>query len=375
MIVAIFWLGLVLVGYAYLGYPLLMRVLAGTTGKAPLQDETTPDVTVVIAARNEAARIAARIENIFEQDYPREKLRVLVVSDGSDDGTETAAQIDASVRVITLAGNAGKAMALNTALKTVSTEFVVFTDARQRFATDALRRLLAAFADPSVGAVSGELEIVEDLARPAPASIGLYWRIEKSLRESEALLSCLHGVSGAVYALRTKLFRAMPAGTILDDMWVPLEVIRAGHRVWMARDAVAYDIASADAKAEFRRKTRTLAGNWQLIARLPWLLNPLRNPVFFAWFSHKFLRLLAPWALLGSWLASAAAGGPYRAVFGLQTLCYLAALGALLAPRLAARIPLLPAAGTFLMLNAAAFVSLPAWLRLQHDPQRLWKKS
>ncbi|WP_347261685.1 glycosyltransferase family 2 protein [Rudaea sp.] len=374
MIVCVFWSSLALVGYAYLGYPLLARLLARTLGNAPRQDETTPDVTVVIAARNEAGRIAARIGNIFEQDYPREKLHVLVVSDGSCDGTETAARIDASVRVIALAENAGKAVALNAALDEVSTDFVVFTDARQRFAPDALRRLLAAFADPAVGAVSGELEIVEDFEHPAQASIGLYWRIEKSLRESEALLSWLHGVSGAVYALRTKLFRAMPAGTILDDMWVPLQVIRAGQRVWMARDAIAYDIASSDAKTEFRRKTRTLAGNWQLIVRMPWLMNPLRNPVFFAWFSHKFLRLLVPWALLGAWLASAAAGGSYRAAFGLQTLCYLAAVAALLAPRLAARVPLLPTAGTFLMLNAAAFVSLPAWLRLQHDPQRLWKK-
>jgi hypothetical protein len=141
----------------------------------------------------------------------------------------------------------------------------------------------------------------------------------------------------------------------------------------MARDAVAFDTSSSSHREEFRRKVRTLAGNWQLIARLPRLLVPWRNPVWFAWVSHKFLRLVAPWALIAAWLASAmATGGFYRIAFVLQTAAYVAALLALLAPRSVARIPLLSAAGSFLMLNAAAWLALPASLAL--DPRGLWKK-
>jgi hypothetical protein len=141
----------------------------------------------------------------------------------------------------------------------------------------------------------------------------------------------------------------------------------------MARDAIAHDAPSATFAEEYRRKLRTLAGNWQLIARCPRLLVPWRNPLFFAWTSHKLLRLIAPWALIGAWLASAfAAGEVYRFALVAQTLAYAVAALALAAPRLAARIPLAPAAGSFVMLNAAALCALPACLA--RDARGLWKK-
>ncbi len=376
MIEGVFWLSAALLAYTYVGYALLIRALARTASDPP--SELTPPATVVIAAYNEASRIAARVRNVLEQDYPAENLSVIVVSDGSTDDTERAAAIDdARVRVVALAENSGKAVAINAALERVQTPFVVFADARQRFAPDALRRLLARFADAGVGAVSGELEIVEDFAEPGvphnPAPIGLYWRMEKSLRDAEARIGWLHGVSGAIYALRRELFVPLPAGTILDDMWVPLHAVFAHRRIAMARDAIAFDSASAGSHEEFRRKVRTLAGNWQLIARLPRLLLPWRNPVWFAWMSHKFLRLIAPWALIAAWISSGVAPGDfYRLAWLLQTLAYVAALFALAAPRRAAKIPLLTAAGSFLMLNAAACLALPASLAL--DPRGLWKK-
>ena len=373
----VFWISVFLIAYTYAGYAVLVRILATY---APTPPEThgmfTPPVTVVIAAYNEAAHIAERVQNLLAQQYPIEHMQIIIVSDGSTDGTERIAAASATnVRVIALPRNGGKALAVNAALAATTTDIVVFTDVRQRFAPEALRRLVAPFADPAVGAVSGELQIVDKVsAQPVAADIGLYWRVEKSLREDEAEIGWLHGVSGAVSAVRRELFREMPPGTILDDLWIPLHAIRAGRRVWMARDAVAYDTASADIAEEFRRKVRTLAGNWQLIGLLPWLLVPLRNPVFLAWFSHKFLRLIVPWALLAAWIASARLGGIYRWIWLLQTCGYLAAAFALLRPALAARVPLLPAGGTFLMLNAAAGLALPAWLRLRRNPQGLWKK-
>jgi cellulose synthase/poly-beta-1,6-N-acetylglucosamine synthase-like glycosyltransferase len=367
----IFWTSLAVVAYTYAGYALLVRWLARRCGDAPACAEFTPPLTVVIAAHNEALRIGARVHDILVQDYPAGQLRCLVVSDGSDDGTERVVPAgEGRVRVLALAHNRGKAHALNVALAHVDTEFVAFADARQRFAPDALRRLLAPFADARVGVVTGELELAGG-GRGADA--GLYWRMEKALREGEARLGWLHGVTGAIYAMRTELFRTLPPGTILDDMWIPLHAAFAGARIWMARDAVARDAASATSGEEYRRKLRTLAGNWQLIARLPRLLDPRRNPLFFAWVSHKFLRLLAPFALLAAWIASALADGVfYRATFAAQTLGYAIAALALVVPRVGARFPLARTAASFAMLNAAALLALPACLAL--DPRGLWKK-
>ena len=368
----IFWSSVALVAYTYAGYALLVALLARIRGSVPPKLAQTPAVTVIITAYNESQRIAGRLRNILSQDYPAGKLFVVVASDGSDDGTEGTAAIDGRVRVLALPDNRGKAAALNAAMAVVDTEFVVFSDARQRFAPDALRRLLAAFADPRVGAVTGELRIIESAGAYA-GDTGLYWRMEQSLREGEASLGWLHGVCGAIHALRTELFCPLPAGTILDDMWLPLHVGFARRRIWMARDAVAYDVASANGAEEYRRKLRTLAGNWQLIGRLPRLLNPWRNPLFFPWVSHKFLRLLAPWALIAAWVAAAVGDGPFfQYAFYLQSAAYLVAAFALLAPRIATRIPLLSAAGSFVMLNAAALLSLPACLAL--GPRQLWKK-
>jgi cellulose synthase/poly-beta-1,6-N-acetylglucosamine synthase-like glycosyltransferase len=387
-LILLFWLCVGLVAYAYAGYPLMVALISRRFGCDPWQanpadDDACPPLTVVVAAYDEEARIAARIADILAQDYPPERLHVLVVSDGSRDRTAevaAAAAIDDSrVVVLDLPVNGGKAAALNAAMAQVMTDIVVFTDARQTFGSGALRALVVGFADPDVGAVSGELVIDNavvasaDGSADAPQAVGLYWRMEKRLRGDEARLGWLHGVSGAIYALRRDLFRPLPPGTILDDMWVPLHVALAGRWVWMARDAIAHDHISASAREEFSRKLRTLAGNWQLLARLPVLLHPSRNPVFLAWFSHKFLRLMVPWALLLALLASALVPHPfYRFAFYAQLLCYLWAAIGLQLPRLAARMPLSPAAGTFVMLNAAALLSLPA--SLAPDASRLWKK-
>lgn len=369
----VFWGCVALVAWAYAGYPLLAALLARRYGVAPYEGDAGESLTVVVAAYDEEARIAARVRDILDQDYPAHRLQVLVVSDGSRDDTARAAAIDDErVRVIALPHNVGKAMAINAALRHVDSELVAFTDVRQRFGPGSLRALVAPFAAPSIGAVSGELVIAAN-ADGSGEGVGLYWRMEKRLRADEARLGWLHGVSGSIHAMRRRLFRPMPPGTVLDDMWMPLQVIHSGHQVWMARDAVAHDRASGSIDEEFQRKLRTLAGNWQLVARLPWLLNPLRNPVFFAWFSHKLLRLLVPWALLAALAASAVGEGALmRTMFWAQLLGYGGALAGLMLPRLATRLPLLPAASSFVMLNFAALLSLPASLAM--DPSRLWKK-
>lgn len=369
-----FWLSVGLVAYAYLGYPGLVNVLARMRGQAPIEHDTFPPLTVVVAAHDEQARIAGRVRDILAQDYPADRLQVLVVSDGSRDGTARAAAAvdDARVRVLALAENVGKAGALNTALEQAKTSLVAFADARQRFSPGALKSLVAPFADPMVGGVSGTLVIEAGTSAGTAHDVGTYWRMEKRLRRDEARLGWLHGVTGAMHAVRRELFQPLPPGTILDDLWIPLHVLLRGRRVWMAHGAIAYDHGSATTREEFRRKLRTLAGNWQLVARAPWLLDPSRNPVFFAWCSHKLLRLLAPWALVVALVSSATLPGPfYRVAFHAQWLSYAIALVALCSPRLAKAVPLLPAAGSFLMLNLASLLALPAALL---GASRLWKK-
>jgi len=370
-------LSLALAGYAFVGYPLLAIMLARRqppTAFANGDDAALPAITIVIAARNEAAGIGARLRNLLACDYPAERLSIIVVDDGSDDGTDLAVQAvgDRRIRLLRLPAAGGKAAALNLAMRHVDTPVTVFADARQRFAPNALRALVAPFSDLDIGAVAGELELVGDDG--TAAGNGVYWRIERTLRDAESRLGWAHAASGSIYAIRSMLFHAMPDGLLLDDVYTPLQVVRRGRRIHVARDAVAFDRAGSDLHTEFRRKLRTLTGNWQLIAAQPWLLDPRRNRLLFAWASHKLARLIAPWALLVALLASVVAAHPLaQMMFWLQMAAYVIALAAIVAPALASRIPLAATAGNFLTLNAAALLSLPVYLG-RRDLGQLWKR-
>jgi poly-beta-1,6-N-acetyl-D-glucosamine synthase len=373
------WLSLALAAYAFAGYPLLAIWRARRHGRPPVAaavGDGLPGLTVVIAARNEAAGIRDRIQNLLDSDYPAEHLQVVLADDGSDDGTAEAALAigDPRLRVHRLPQPAGKAAALSAAMAGVDSELTVFADARQRFAADALRELALPFADPTIGAVAGELVMSAAEGADPVAGNGVYWRIERALREAEARLGWAHAASGAIYAIRTPLFRPIPTGLLLDDVYTPMQVVRQGKRIWMARDALAFDRAGERLGHEFRRKLRTLTGNWQLIAAEPWLMSPRRNPVFFAWASHKLARLIAPWALLAALLTAALASGALaQLAFWLQIGAYALALAAIAFPRLTRRIPLAGTAGSFLALNAAALLSLPVFLG-GRDHGRLWKR-
>lgn len=374
---ALFWVNAALAGYAYAGYPLLAITAARLGGEACPLSGRQPALTVVIAARDEAGRIGARLRNLLDSDYPADLISVLLVDDGSRDGTAEAARglVDARIRVLRLESPGGKAAALNAALPLVCTPITVFADARQDFAPATLAALVAPFESEDVGVVSGELRLRDAAAGAhAVAADGMYARLERALRRAEGELGWAHAASGAVYAIRTALFHPIPPGLLLDDVYIPLRAVFDGARVCVSPHAVAFDQAGSELRREFRRKLRTLVGNWQLIAAQPWLLDPFRNPLFFPWLSHKFLRLLAPWALLGMLAGSAASASPLlRALFWLQLLAYATAGLALLAPGVARRIPLATAAGSFVALNWAALLSLPMWLS-RRDPMQLWRR-
>lgn len=290
-----------ILGYTYLGFPLLLSLRARLEKNPIHKAPAAPSVTIVIAAWNEERQIQRRVQNCLDQEYPGAQLDVIVVSDGSTDGTDTAVLAMTSKRVtlISLNKRQGKAVALNHGVASARGEVIVFTDARQRFAPATVRELVANFADASVGAVTGELTFEDggqDAGRTHAA--GMYWKIEKWIRKNEGAIDSVIGATGAVYAIRKELFQPLPSGTILDDLLIPMRIAMRNYRVVFEPGALAFDSVTADYRAEFSRKVRTLAGNYQAMNFCPNLLNPWKNRLFFYFLSHKVCRLLAPFCMV-----------------------------------------------------------------------------
>lgn len=357
---ALFLLCLTIVAWTYLGYPLLAGLRGRFRARAVTRARFHGSFTLVLAAHNEAANLGRRLLELREHIARCGAAgRILVVSDGSTDETAAIARSFSDVDVLELVENVGKAAALTEASRRATGDVLVFADARQTWAEDALACLLENFADPEVGAVSGDL--VLESTPGVLAGVGLYWRFEKWLRKQESRAGSQVGVTGAIAAARRELFRAIPPGILLDDVYWPLCVAMEGRRVMHDERAHAFDRLPERSRDEFRRKVRTLAGNLQLAQALPASLVPWRNPIWLAWWSHKLLRLAVPWALLGLLATSALVSTTWARLFlGVQTFGYV--LGLLgLCTVLSRRSRLLSAAGSFLVLNAAAWLAFWVW--------------
>ncbi len=369
-----FWICLAAVVYPYAVYPLLLAVLARLRPRPVRGGPNFPrSVSFVVCARNEEGAIDRRLAELVDllaaSDLEGE---VILVSDGSTDGTAALARAHTKhrVRVLELSAQVGKAAALSRGVALARHEIVVFADVRQTWDTEALGRLVANFADPQVGGVSGDLLVRSEAG--TLEGVALYWRYEKMLRRLESRAWSMVGATGAVSAVRRELFRPIPPGTLLDDVYWPLQVALQGYRVVHDSTAVAYDRLPERARDEFRRKVRTLAGNFQLVVRLPGALVPGLNPIAWQYLSHKVLRLAVPWALLALLPLSAGLPGVfYRAVLGAQLAGYgLGLLGLWSGLSRASR--LASAATSFLVLNGAAWVSF--WVWLTGRAGRSWSK-
>ncbi len=359
----LFWICLLTVGYAYVGYLALLMVVARLRPRPTERKEITPTVSVILAARNEEANLARKLDNLGLLEYPKDRLQIVIASDGSTDGTnEILGSHPAGVMPVILTGSGGKATALNAAVRNAAGEILVFLDVRQTVDRNAVAELVRCFADPSVGAVSGELLLESSAERPNESALGIYWKIEKAVRRLESDSGSVVGVTGAIYAIRRSLYTEIPAGTILDDVFVPMNVVRMGKRVIFQPSAIARDRIFTKKGKEFSRKVRTLSGNYQLVRLAPWLLSPV-NPLLFRFVSHKLLRLLVPLLLVLMLVASGLSGGTfYRGVFLLQVVFYgLAAVGGL-SPA-ARRLRSVAVANTFVMLNAAAAIAFYNFIR------------
>jgi cellulose synthase/poly-beta-1,6-N-acetylglucosamine synthase-like glycosyltransferase len=357
---ALFWACLALALYPYVVYPAVLWVLARWLGRPVRRVPHVRPVSFVVCANNEEGRITGRLIELLtileETGIPGE---VILVSDGSTDRTCEMARAFSRVKVVELAERVGKAAALTRGASEATGEVLVFADVRQTWAPEALELLLENFADPEVGAASGDLCITSGPG--AMEGVGLYWRFEKWLRAQESLLFAQVGVTGAICAVRRELFRPIPAGTILDDVHWPLEVALQGKRVVHDERARAFDRFPEKASDEMRRKVRTLAGNFQLATLLPAALLPWRSRVWLKFLSHKLARLLSPWALLGALTANVLLVGQplYLGALIAQVSGYSLGLFALATGRGG---KLGAAAASVLVMNAAAWVAFWVWV-------------
>ena len=355
-----FWVATAVIAYTYLGYAGWLWLRSRCFPKPVKSAPCTPSVSIVIVVRNEAERLERKLQNLMASDYPGDRMEIVVASDGSTDRTnEILSGYSGSERVHALLHpeSRGKAAGINDAVAKARGEIIVFNDARQEIEPQALRLLVENFADPSVGCASGELMLGDPRTGEAAKGMGLYWRIEKKIREWEAASGSVVGATGALYAVRRNLLLPVPADTILDDVYIPMQVVRQGSRVVFDPRARAWDLPNLGTGREFGRKVRTLSGNYQLLQLSPWLLRS-ENPLRFQFVSHKLLRLLAPFALATALLMSCLLPEPvYRVALGLQLAFYglsLLAVTHLVRGPLAR---LTDPAFTFVMLNSAAVVA------------------
>lgn len=356
---ALFWMSSALIFYTYVLYPGAIIALARMRSRTARRRPFVTPVAVIIPALNEGGCIARKVRNVLASDYPAHLLRVIVVSDGSTDDTVAQARsvVDPRVHVIELPERSGKIAAINRAVTQTQEPILVLTDAAEIFANDAIRFLVESFADPRVGAVSGELRFV-DLENGCSRNLGLYWRYEISIRTAESELSSVVGVTGAIYAIRRDCYQAVPVDTILDDVAIPLEVVLQGKRVRLESRACAYESATQDIVQEFARKRRTLAGNFQVFFRYWLRLLRANRVVAFQFFSHKVCRLLVPYALITLLAASFALPAPWRSILLSAQLVFYGLAVAAFRLRGHARSALFTLPYTFCALNWAAMMSL-----------------
>lgn len=326
----IFWSCLALVFYTYLGYPLLVwglsRVFNHIAAPVHGDDPDLPSVSLLIAAYNEEAVIEERLQNALAMDYPREKLEIVIGSDGSTDGTAGIVRrsVGGRVRFHDFARRRGKAAVLNASVPELEGEIIIFSDANTRVDSDAVRKLVRWFRDPRVGAVCGRLVLTDP--RTGKNVDSLYWKYETFLKQCEGRLGALLGANGAIYALRKAAYTPIPDGTILDDLTIPLVAkLRTGCMIVYDSEALAREETPPELAAEFARRSRIGAGGFQSLGLLWGLLHPRWGWTALAFASHKILRWLCPFFLLGMLFSSLALGAYplFRIALAAQLLFYL----------------------------------------------------
>lgn len=363
-----FWCCVVGVIYSYVGYPVIVSIVSRLCGRDPTPpargDDASPRIALLIVAHNEADVIESRIENALAQAYPPDRLQIVIASDGSDDGTvEICRRYSDRVTLLAFSHRRGKAATLNDAVAGLDADVVVLSDANTLMEPAALQRLARWFCHLDVGVVCGRLVLTDPRSGRNVDSV--YWRYETHLKRCEARLDALLGANGAIYAIRRAFFPPLPAATAVDDFVIPLLAkLRTGCRIVYDGDAVAREESAPDLRGEFGRRARIGAGGFQALGVLWPLLHPRHGWTAFAFWSHKVLRWVCPFLMVGALLSGVAlARYPlYRWMNISQGVFYsLCVAGALLPADCKWRF--LRVFPMFATMNLALLVGFVRWLR------------
>ena len=385
----IFWLCLFIVFYTYIGYGLVLcllvalkRLLKGKPKATVATDDELPQMTLMICAYNEEDIIREKMENIRQLDYPREKLCVMWVTDGSSDHSNELLREYPEVTLVYSQERRGKAAAIQHGLHENKAPFVVFTDANTMLNPSSIRIIAQLFMNPNVGCVSGEKRVAARVAGEAAAEgEGLYWKYESTLKRWDSELYSAMGAAGELFAIRMSVYREAPSNALLDDFMMSMLILKDGYRIAYTSEAYAVEYGSANMAEESKRKRRIAAGGLQSSWWLRGLMNPLRHPVVaFQFVSHRVLRwTITPFCMLALLLSNILLAiylpdTIYRIVLALQLLFYAAAVGGwIMVKKGLKNISLLNVPCYFLFMNINVFRGIN-YLRT-HRHSGTWEKA
>jgi cellulose synthase/poly-beta-1,6-N-acetylglucosamine synthase-like glycosyltransferase len=361
----LFWISAIIVFYSFFGYGIILFVLVKlkrifTKKRNYMSDTFEPTVSIIVACYNEATIIKEKILNTLQIDYPKDKLQIIFISDGSTDGTDSTIADFEEIELLHQPARKGKSAAENRSVKYANGEVIIFSDANTFLKKDVVRKIVRHYINPSVGAVSGEKRIYQDKTENAAgAGEGFYWKYESKLKQWDSELLTVVGAAGELISFRKHLFENLEEDTILDDFILSLRITQKGYRVQYEPEATATETASANSKEELKRKIRICAGGWQAMSRLTSLLNVFKHPILtFQYVSHRVLRwTLAPVLLvllLPINFALSADSDFYTILLDIQLLIYAAAFFGYLLENKSIKIKLLFIPFYFLFMNYAA---------------------
>jgi cellulose synthase/poly-beta-1,6-N-acetylglucosamine synthase-like glycosyltransferase len=357
----VFWSSAAIIFYIYIGYPLLLALLAALSPNRPVQLGYSPSLTILIAAYNEAGNIARKLEQTLALDYPADQLEVLVLSDASTDGTDEIVNAcpDSRVRLIRIPRRAGKTNAQNEGVLQARGEILVFSDATTVYHPQALRCLAANYVDPKVGAVSGRYQYFDLHNSATGLSTIAFWNYENLIKKFQSRIRTISGCCGCIYSVRRDLYTRL-APDIISDLVQPLWILKQGYRVVFEDRALAYEETTKTTSEEFSMRVRVITRGMRGLLSVSELLNPAKHAwIAFQLLSHKVLRWFAPVYLVLLFASSALMWRvpAYRFVFAAQALFYLLAILSVLVP-MHRRVKLLGVPLYFCTVNTAALFSL-----------------
>lgn len=378
----IFWTLLGITFYAYIGYGILIWLMVKIKlffqSKSVFKSNFQPEVTLLIAAYNEQHCIEEKIKNSLNLNYPKEKLKIVFVTDGSTDDTASIISQYADIQLFHKVERSGKMAAINRVMPNIKTAITIFSDANAMLNSEAVNEIVKHFSSEKVGVVAGEKRIIKTTGQTAEVGEGIYWKYESFLKKLDSELYSAVGAAGELYAIRTELFEELESDTLLDDFVLSLKICQKGYVTAYEPNAYATETASLNSAEELKRKIRICAGGFQSVFRLTGLLNPFKNGLLtFQYLSHRVLRwVFVPFALVIIFIINgilATENQFYLTIFIAQILFYSMAISGFYAEKVGKKIKFLYVPYYFSLMNYSAIAGFKRFLKNQQNV--VWEKA